>query len=74
MGAGRCAPRGRGGAAAYTALVNLYPMQKITFDQLLAASLDSIPGSARNSQSIAVAELGEEGGTRDSGVAQPRRF
>ena len=39
--------------AAYTALVNLYPMQKITFDKLLAASLDRIPGSARNSQSIA---------------------
>src|SRR5262245_18056448 len=39
--------------AAYTALVNLYPLQKITFDRLLAASLDSIPGSAGNSQSVA---------------------
>ena len=33
--------------------MNLYPLQKITFDQLLAASLESIPGSAGNSQSIA---------------------
>jgi hypothetical protein len=39
--------------AAYTALVNLYPLQKITFDGLLAASLDSIPGSAGNAESIA---------------------
>jgi hypothetical protein len=39
--------------AAYTALVNLYPLQKIMFDRLLAASLESIPGSAGNSQSIA---------------------
>jgi hypothetical protein len=39
--------------AAYTALVNLYPLQKITFDRLLAASLNGIPGSAGNSRSIA---------------------